>query len=138
MNPRGMTMTRTVWAVVTGIFLSVMFLSLFHMPVGMDMSGSMSSDCPFMSHEEVICSMSTLDHLTAWKSAFMAVLPSLTLLLLVIAAVVPILSVAPNLLQRQRYRTVLPTRYLSERTYSYSYRPLQELFSNGILHPKLF
>ena len=131
-------MTRTVWAVVTGIFLSVMFLSLFHVPVGMDMSGSMSSDCPFMSHEEVICSMSTLDHLTAWKSAFMAVLPSRTLLLLAIAAVVLVLSVAPNLLRRQRYRAVLPTRYLSERTYSYFYRPLQELFSNGILHPKLF
>jgi len=138
MNPRGMTVTRTVWAVVTGIFLSVMFLSLFHMPVGMDMSGGMSSDCPFMSHEEVICSMSTLDHLTAWKSAFMAALPSLTLLLLAIAAIVLVLSVAPNLLQRQRYRTVLPIRYLTERTYSYSYRPLQELFSNGILHPKLF
>lgn len=138
MNPRGMTMTRTVGAVVTGIFLSVMFLSLFHMPVGMDMSGSMSSDCPFMSHEEVICSMSTLDHLTAWKSAFMAILPSLTLLLLAIAAVALVLSVAPNLFQRQKYRLTLPTHYLKERTYSYSYRPLQELFSNGILHPKLF
>jgi len=133
-----MTITRTVWAVVTGIFLSVMFLSLFHMPVGMDMSGSMSSDCPFMSHEEVICSMSTLDHLTAWKSAFMAVLPSLTLLLLAIATVVLVFSVAPNLLQRQRYRAILPIYNLEERTYSYSYRPLQELFSNGILHPKLF
>ena len=138
MNPREMTMTRTVWAVVTSIFLSVMFLSLFHMPVGMDMSGGMSSDCPFMSHEEVICLISTLDHLTAWKSAFLAVLPSLTLLLLVAAVIVLVLSVAPNLLQRQRYRVTQPIHYRKERIYSYSYRPLQELFSNGILHPKLF
>lgn len=138
MNLQGLTTNKTLWAVMTIIFFGVMFLSLFPMFTDMNMSGGMSSDCPFMSHEEVICSMSAFDHLSAWKSAFIVTLPSLTLLLLVAIAFVTIVSVAPNLLHRQRYRNGPVTRSVHERTYTFSYRPLQELFSNGILHPKLF
>ena len=130
---------KTLWFAVTAVFLSVLFLSLFHMPAGMDMSGNMSG-CPFMSHEEVLCSMSTLDHVSAWKSVFTVIAPSFTLLLLVLAlaAVEIVFAIAPNLLSRQRYRQKTLSREIRDRIYTFSYRPLQELFSNGILHPKLF
>ena len=109
------------------------------MPASMDMSGGVGmSDCPFMSHDEVLCSMSFTDHISAWKTAFLAVSPTLTLLLLTVGAVALVASVAPNLLFKPRYAIPILHRYIQERTYTFSYRPLQELFSQGILHPKLF
>ena len=134
---RGIGIQKMLRFAFTTAFLSVLFFSLFHMPAGMDMSGKMSG-CPFMSHEEVLCSMSTLDHLSAWQSAFTAIAPSFTLLLLTLTEVVITLTVAPNLLLRQRYRPQSFSREIRNRIYTFSYRPLQELFSSGILHPKLF
>lgn len=119
------------------VFLSVLSLSLFHMPAGMEMTGSMSG-CPFMGHEETICSMSVVDHIGAWKSAFLATIPGFTLLLSALAAAVVIFTVAPNLLLKQRFRVPVISKEVVERVYTFSYRPLQELFSSGILHPKLF
>jgi len=123
--------------VFTLLFLGAMFGGLFHMTMGMDMTGNMTG-CPFMTHEQTLCSMSVLDHIGSWQSVFSAVVPSLTLLLSVLVTAVFVLSVAPNLLLKQRFRELPLSRELLHRTYSFSYRPLQELFSNGILHPKLF
>ncbi len=117
-------------------FLGTMFFSLFHMSMGMDMFGGMN-DCPFMVHEEVICPMDLADHLGAWKSAFLAVVPTLAILLVVSMAIFVAL-IAPNLLRRIQYASPPQSRWLKVRTYTFSYRPLQELFSNGILNPKLF
>ena len=117
--------------------LGAMFVSLFHVSMGMDMTGGMS-DCPFMSHEEVVCSMSIADHIGAWKSAFLAVAPTVVLLLAVVGAGVLIASVAPHLFALKYKPIPILHRQLRERTYTFSYRPLQELFANGILHPKLF
>lgn len=119
------------------LFLGAMFGGLLHMTMGMDMAGNMTG-CPFMSNGEVLCSMNTLDHISAWQSAFAAVAPSFALLLLALGAVAIVLAVAPNLLLRQRYQIRQLPRDVRERIYTFSYRPLQELFSSGILHPKLF
>jgi hypothetical protein len=118
-------------------FLGTMFFSLFHMSTGMDMSGGMT-DCPFMAHEEVICPMNLSDHIGAWKSVFLSTIPTLTLLLAVAGIAVFVASVAPNLLRKIEYASPPLQRWLEFRTYTFSYRPLQELFSNGILHPKVF
>jgi hypothetical protein len=117
--------------------LGTMFLSLFHMSMGMDMHGGMT-DCPFVVHDEVICPMDLADHLVAWKSVFTAVSPTLLLLLGLTGFVALVASVAPNLLRKISYASPPIQRWLEVRTYTFSYRPLQELFSNGILHPKLF
>lgn len=119
------------------ILLGAMFLSLFSMSSGMDMTGSMS-DCPFMSHGEVLCPMNVADHIGAWQSVFQAIAPAMVLLLAVAVAVASVASVAPHLLLPRFKPIPILERSLHERTYSFSYRPLQELFSNGILHPKLF
>lgn len=100
----------------------------------MDMSGGMT-DCPFMSHEEIMCPMNLADHLGTWKSVFMTIAPSLSLLL--VTAVLLGISVAPNVLRNFKYLLQHWQRRFRIRVHTFSYRPLQELFSNGILHPKL-
>lgn len=107
------------------------------MSMEMDMAGDMA-DCPFMSHEKTLCSMNFIDHIGAWKFAFISIVPTLTLLLSVVVIMVAIVSVAPNLLQKRQYAPPRTYRWILQRIYTFSYRSLQELFSNGILHPKLF
>jgi hypothetical protein len=118
-------------------FLGTMFFSLFHMSMGMDMSGGMS-DCPFVSHEEVICPMNLADHIGAWKSVFLSVVPAITLLLAVGGIVGLMVSVAPNLLRRLQYTSPPTLKWLQFRTYTFYYRAFQDLFSSGILNPKLY
>jgi len=105
--------------------------------MGMDMSGGMTN-CSFMSHEEVICPMNLADHVGAWKSVFLSVTPAITLLFAVAGAVILVTSVAPNLLVKMQCVSPSPGKWLQVRLYTFSCRPLQELFSAGILHPKLF
>jgi len=129
-----------VTAILMILFLGVMFGGLFHMSAGMDMGGDGNmSGCPFMSHEETLCSMSVFDHLGAWQSNFLALVPTLTLLLGALVATAVILSVAPHLIFSRR-RPLHETFVLnkSREVLSFPKRTLQELFSNGILHPKLF
>jgi len=117
-------------------FISSMFVSLFHMS-HMDMQTGVS-DCPFMSHTESICPMKLLDHVSAWKTAFFSAVPELTLLLATIGFGMLLASVAPNLLRRIVYASTQVSQQLRERIYTFFYRLLQELFSRGILNPKLY
>lgn len=119
------------------IFASVMFAGLFQLSMGMEKGGAMS-DCPFMEHGEVICTMSLTDHIGAWKAAFVSIAPTIVVLVMVAGTTV-LLAIAPSSFLLSRGRLIaVKLNQLRTRTYSYTYRPLQELFSNGILHPKLF
>jgi len=123
-------------AILIAIVTGTMFLSLFHMSMGMDMAGGMT-DCPFASQGEVICSMSIADHLDAWKTMFLGTV-STVLFLLAGALLISAIAVAPHLLVNRIRLLVLSYVQSPIRTYTYCYRALQELFSRGILHPKLF
>ena len=127
---------KVVASLILTFVLGAMFVSLFHMSQ-MDMHGGMS-DCPFMAHEEVICPMNLTDHIAAWKSAFLAVAPTLTLLFAVAGVALFIANFAPDFFTPKRKPIPILHRQLRERTYSFACRPLQDLFSNGILHPKVF
>lgn len=129
--------TKLLSVFVLVVFLGTMFFTLFHMSMGMDMSEGMAG-CPFMSHEQVICPMNLADHIGAWESAFVAIVPTLILLIAILGSVAFIISIAPNLIRKIRYLSLPLNRCFHKRTYAFSYRPLQELFSSGILHPKLF
>lgn len=113
-----------------------MFVSLFHMS-SMDMHAGMS-DCPFMSHEEVVCPMSLTDHIGVWKSVFLSVVPSVVLLFAVVGIAVLIGTVPPNVLKRIIFSSPPLGKWIQERVYTFDKRPLQELFSKGILNPKLY
>ncbi len=113
-----------------------MFMGLFNMS-HMDITVGMS-ECPYMAHEQVLCPMNLADHIDAWKSIFLSTISVLTLLIGAAGMTVLIISVAPNLLGRNFYVLQCLCRWLKSKIYTFSYRPLQELFSNGILHPKLY
>ncbi|MEZ4104138.1 MAG: hypothetical protein R3B60_02535 [Candidatus Paceibacterota bacterium] len=115
-------------------FVSTLFFSLFHGLVGMNM-GENTSSCLFMSHEEVVCPMSLFDHIKAWQTSFLSVMPAYVSLLTFFVFVY--FEKAPNLLFKIKlWLLSIPIKIDIEK---YSIIKLfQELFSDGILHPKLF
>jgi len=98
------------------------------------------SDCPFVSHGEAICPMDFMAHIGAWKDTFVAVVPGVMMLIAAASLLAAAISLAPNLLGQPHYFIQQFLGRVRERTYTYTfiYRFWQELFSNGILHPKLF
>jgi hypothetical protein len=95
-------------------------------------------DCPFMMHEETLCDMTVLDHLSLIRNWFEALLPSILILTIVaIAAVVKIPHVLANDYVLQ---TLIRThvRWRQKLLTKYEYRSLSTLFARGILHGKPF
>lgn len=86
--------------------------------------------CPFMPGEQAICQMDVFDHISAWQEAFSVVVPSLIVLLLAAAVVFytwqrewpPDISIRVRL--RPQQQNQIANLY-------------QELFSRGILNPKI-
>jgi hypothetical protein len=95
--------------------------------------------CPFMNESAVMCSMDPIQHITAWQHMFTAT-PEFGALLL-LALIIAIALARTNLLS---WLWKIPELELThrriprsvERYNSRSY--LQEIFSQGILNPKLF
>lgn len=135
------SITEYVLSLAVFVFLSVSFLGLSHanMPMGEDGNMTMSN-CPFMSGQAVVCNMDPLEHIAAWQNMFTSIpqqdIATLLLILLASLALVFIWT-------RQRRRIPI-TDSLSTlgRVRAKEYIPiansLQELFSNGILNPKLY
>jgi hypothetical protein len=123
---------------LTAFFLGSMFFSLFHMSMGMDMSAGGMVDCPFMSASEVICPMDLVGHILAWKSVFAAALPTLALLLIAAGAVALTLAFSAKVLDWARTHFFVLCRWLDKRLCTFLYRRFQDLFSSGILNPKLY
>lgn len=129
------TCMKVVSGIVLTFLLGAIFVSLFNMSMGMDMSGRMSG-CPSMTLEKVLCPINLASHIDEWKAAFLAITPSITLLLAVLGVVsVPL---AFFLFTPKIKDVTFLFRQLLRKSYSYFYRPMQELFSSGILNPKLF
>ncbi len=119
---------------------SVLFVSILNFGHALDEHGMTArmTDCPFMAHEETLCPMTAFDHLSMLRGLFETTLPSiLTLTLVIGVALVPLfftLKLKPLL----RLHSHAFLRWRKSVTYRFSYRPFQDLFSNGILNPKLF
>ncbi|MBM3261319.1 hypothetical protein FJY93_02770 [Candidatus Kaiserbacteria bacterium] len=110
-----------------------------HLGMHMEMDGSMNADC-FMPGMTAICQISPLEHIAAWKVTFAALpwqkdIASLLLLLLAfsvgLVCWINKIPIRPPSLQR------VPARY-ARKEYLPPANPFQELFSNGILHSKVF
>lgn len=123
------------------VFLLVGFLGFSHADMTMGPDGQMSSSGCFMPGMTAsLCQMSPFEHIAAWQSMFTATpnqLDILALLLLLIAS----LAVGLLLIRRAIYPPTAPNRQ-SQPTYQQAgaapFNLLQELFSSGILHPKIF
>lgn len=126
--------------VIGGLFLLALVVSLgfgyFHVKNMGSMDMPMPG-CPFTTGFSVVCSMNPIEHIEAWQHMFTAIPGTLAFVLLLSALLVlvskildtffrlPCLSTLSQIQPRQ-------TQYFFIRNY------LQEFFSRGILHPKLF
>lgn len=139
-----MRIQRISVAVLALLFLGVLFGSLFQVSAGMH-AGAPSTGCPYMQQQDALCSMSLLDHLSAWQAHFTAtVAPFVQLLLLLTALTViallgggrPVFAVHLCRVAVLKLATILQS--LEEKLRLFCHRYLQEFFARGILHPQLF
>jgi len=118
------------------LFLGAMLLSLLHTSSHMKMSSeSGMENCPFMAHDSGLCSMNLTNHINAWKTTFLAVVPIINIFL---ASLVLVSIFTSNIFSRLKYYILILRKHIKEGLYTFTYRRFQDLFSKGILHPKLF
>jgi len=108
------------------------------MAMEMDMDGNMTmSDC-YMPGMTAICNMTPLEHISSWQSMFTSIPAQnllVALLLLVLAVIVGFSWIQRTLAPPERHAVRL---FSHQREYIPLHSQLQELFSQGILNPKLF
>lgn len=128
---------------VLGLAASLFFglFGMSHSTMNMSSDGSMTmSDCPLMSGQAVVCNMNPLEHISAWQSMFVTTLHQNGSDLLVLVLVALALALVWTRLLWPRPRQNL-TQAFSITRLQKARLPLpllQELFSRGILNPKLF
>ena len=123
-------------------FFSVGFLGLSHTSMAMGVDGQMSSGNCFMpGMTEALCQMNLLEHIASWQSMFTAMPSQSDVVLLLLALLALALG---TLFIRSHNSTAPPQALVLQLAFAYYKRripivhPLQEAFSNGILHPKIF
>ncbi len=126
----------TVLIVLLGIMLATM--SQISVGMGGHHAAGHMIDCPFMSHEEVVCPMTVLDHLAVIRSVFSNLLPGIVVGMFALS-----LFLLPAFLTLGRiplllFHTLTLFWWRRHIVYRFSYRILQELFAQGILHTKRY
>lgn len=122
-------------------FLSFGFLGISHSSMTMSEDGNMPTfNCPFMSGKAVVCNMNPLQHIAAWQSMFTTALQQngSDLLMLLLAALALALVWTKLLWSKFAKEPKLAMPIIARRENYLPPSPLQELFSNGILNPKVF
>lgn len=136
------TASSTVRKIIGTCFLTALFVSFVSMYLHVRGIGNMDMPmpgCPFMNESAVLCTMYPIQHLTAWQHMFTAtpVVEAMLLLSLIIALALARTELLSWLwkipeLELSYRRTITPDETYSSTNY------LQEIFSQGILNPKLF
>ncbi|XKT74796.1 MAG: hypothetical protein ACJKTH_01790 [Patescibacteria group bacterium UBA2163] len=126
---------------VFGLFLLIGCVGLPHSVLSEHVNGEMAPGCPVMPGAHSLCQMDALEHIAAWQDTVTA-LPSqfasvLLTLLLALASVFVARSLALNIYSFfEPFNASPPPLYAG--IFIPIANPLQEAFSNGILHPKIF
>lgn len=126
--------------VIAFLLVGLLGFSQAEMITGPD--GDMSSsDCFMPGMTASLCQMNPLEHISTWQNMFTAV-PSQSDIFLLLAVLLALVS---SVVFLHSYRNMAPQRVLALQpslTYYKRHVPivssLQEAFSSGILHPKLF
>ncbi len=116
--------------------IGILILTAYLMVGGFMMIGSMQhhemSGCPFMPGEQAICQMDAFAHISAWQSMFASTVPTTFIIALLAVAILlawqswwppPLQIIRSSLYERRRELAFIPL--------------LQQLFSDGILNPKI-
>ena len=112
-----------IWILVAYVALSV--CSLFILAGHMSHRGVSMSDCPYAIGQQSMCTMDFSAHIAAWQDMVRALIPTIVLLIVVSIFVV----------WRERNKDHLPVYVRRQRGRQRS--PYLELFSRGILNPKI-
>lgn len=119
-------------------FLLFGTLGLGH--IGMGMESTVSSNCPFMPGMTAVCKMNPLEHIAAWQSMFTAI-PVEKVFILSLLLLFALL-LARSLIKKITWdveilRNFAPPLWQTRNPFIPRYA-LQEAFSNGIIHSKVF
>lgn len=93
-------------------------------------NGDMSA-CPFMGEQASFCKMTILEHIAFWQSLFALNLKFNLLILLIIYLVIE--RLIPKLDFRKNYLSLFV-----QNTYCQPLSYLVIIFSDGLLHPKIY
>ncbi|MBA3733362.1 hypothetical protein H0W91_03230 [Patescibacteria group bacterium] len=121
-------------------FLFVGFLGMSHFTINMEIGSKMSMvDCPCCAVGTSICTMTPVQHISMWQSLFTNI-PSqnTTLILLLLASTIAFLFFWTKQLYSPPKNILRNSQYSSYQKYIPNAHNFQELFSQGILNPKLF
>lgn len=126
--------------VIVMFLLVFVVVNMFGLSFTMDhqMSGGHMAACPFMGETASVCQMTLSDHVTKWKEMFIALLPTMTLLTLLILGItmmVLIFTLAPPWLNRV---SLLLRNYKKLHPDIKFFNPLILAFAQGILHPRIY
>jgi len=119
-----------------GIFLVVGgFGILFSFGMNMSSEGDMPP-CPFMAQGSSMCTMTPLEHISAWQSMLTALpVGNILLATLLIFAVIILISKDALGLIEQKLLSIYRFRHRKRFT---TWNYLQEAYSRGLLNPKTF
>ncbi len=116
-------------------FGSVLFVSLDR--AGHHLITDRDTHCPFMSHEDTICPMSSFEHISTIRSLLESTKPSVIELFVIGSTLVLYINVIrPDYSLYQKTKVFMRWRKLI--LYNFFQKAYQALLSNGILNPKLF
>jgi len=135
---------KTFVSILLAAFLAVSFLGVAQADMAVESDGQMSSGNCFMpGMTEVLCQMNPLEHIAAWQNMFTAI-PSQNDILLLLASLLALAFGALYIVRRSTAPPKVSVSLSQRALFAYYKRhvpivhPLQEAFSNGILHPKVF
>lgn len=118
-------------------FLIVGLFGLLHFTMDMNNDGG-ASMCPFMNIA-ALCAMNPLTHITMWQNIFIASFPKEIFSLLAIILLTVLLVFTLRSFWHSSKTPPIFVRVLRRISQIFIARnALQEAFSNGILHPKIF
>lgn len=122
------------------VLASFAFVSILGVGIGMEMTDSQMSSCPFMAGQTTMCQMSVTEHITQWQEAFLGI-PTKTNLL-ALAMVLLTVVVIPFVKPFSQFEKLTE---LAARLFAYHkahfvkiFDPFLLAFSDGILNPKIY
>lgn len=128
----------------TYLFVAILSLVLLYafsfgpvMGMEMDKHGQMSP-CPF-SMVTAICTMTFSEHISLWQSMFTTTLNNSGGILAALGSIIFAFYLVLKYLEKDRDKDLIAYKfYTHEHQKSFAFNKLIELFSRGILNPKIY
>ena len=119
------------------LFTIFVFTALIGLHQGMATNQSGDMEGCIFTGKMMLCKMNAIEHISLWQSIFTAVPQELTALLSI--PVLMLFALAAAFDSRQPQKQLGHSQLHLEQNFTISYiNPLNEAFSRGILHPKIY